>query len=249
MIEFLIVLTLAVMRVQGENQTDPGKRIIGGTEATDGEFPYQASLRANGGSFHFCGASIISDEWVLTAAHCTKAYSNIDDTTVVVGTNSRTNGGTRYKAERVVNHEHYDRRSLENDIALVKVKGKIQFDDKVRKVSLPGSNTEGGLDLVISGWGSTGTKAPERLQKLNVKSLSVRQCQNDLRGYHVTDQQVCAFKANKKGICFGDSGNPLAHNNEVVGIASWVAGCAAGKPDVYTRVYSYRDWIKKTTGI
>lgn len=50
------------------NTSDDGF-IIGGVPAKDGQVPWQVSLQRSSG-FHFCGGSIISDEWILTATHC-----------------------------------------------------------------------------------------------------------------------------------------------------------------------------------
>lgn len=47
----------------------------------------------------------------------------------------------------------------------------------------------------------------------------------------------------------GDSGGPLVANGELIGIVSWGKPCAVGKPDVFTRVYYYREWIKRITGL
>ncbi|CAK1548131.1 unnamed protein product [Leptosia nina] len=239
--------------------SDSESRIIGGEKATDGEFPHQVSLRIKDYRNvwqHFCGGSIISERWVLTAAHCTKPYRQyMDRMRVVAGTNKLNSGGDQYELEKITEHEKYNKPQITYDIAVIKVKKDIKFGEKVGKISLASSNTPGGVELVTSGWGYTNNdrynrKPPNDLQKLTVESLSVSECQKKLEKYKGTpfsDRQICTFKKEGQGICQGDSGGPLVHKGEVVGITSWNIPCGRGLPDVFTRVFSYLDWIKKNT--
>lgn len=52
----------------------PASRIVGGREAERHDWPWQVSLQTTDTSFHFCGASIIGDRWLVTAAHCVEGY-------------------------------------------------------------------------------------------------------------------------------------------------------------------------------
>ncbi|CAK1548128.1 unnamed protein product [Leptosia nina] len=137
-------------RVKDPEESDSETRIIGGEKAADGEFPHQVSLRIknrNNVWQHFCGGTIIAERWVLTAAHCTEPYKQyIDRMRAVVGTNKLDSGGDQYELEKIIEHEEYNKSSLIFDIGVIKVKKDIQFDEKVKKISLPSSNTPAGVE-------------------------------------------------------------------------------------------------------
>lgn len=91
--------------------------------ATDGQAPYQCSIQLR--NYHTCGCAVISDEWVLTAAHCVHGhrlnYSDISLATILVGTNDLESGGTRYKAREYIKHEMQHTPSrFSHDIGLLK---------------------------------------------------------------------------------------------------------------------------------
>lgn len=106
-------------------------RVVGGKDAPDGAAPFQCSLQTN--KRHFCGCSIISDKWILTAAHCLYSSSPIS-VKILVGTVNLKNGGKFYTAERFVLHESYNDPQYAHDIALIRVKETIAFNDKVQPV-------------------------------------------------------------------------------------------------------------------
>ncbi|KAJ2946648.1 hypothetical protein O0L34_g12705 [Tuta absoluta] len=219
-------------------------RIVGGEDAPDGRVPYQVSLRSIFNS-HFCGGSILSKRFVLTAAHCTVGDSPLN-IKVVVGTNSLLVGGDAYSVEEIIVHENYDGQLIMNDVSLLRLTEDIQFNQKVQPIGLPGNNTAGGAALLLSGWGRTSYPGvlPTRLQMINLTALSVESCQQIYNGINpVFASQICSLTRSGEGACHGDSGGPLVENNKVVGIVSWGMPCAVGFPDVYTRVYSFRDWI------
>ncbi|CAH2068280.1 unnamed protein product, partial [Iphiclides podalirius] len=222
----------------------PNPKIVGGENAPEGSIPYQASLRSMSNS-HFCGGTILSDRWILTAAHCT--VGKTDRTMiVVVGTNSLLAGGGQYNVEKIVVHEHYDGVLIYNDVSLVKVATEIEFSERVQPIELPQENTNAGADLLLSGWGRLSYPGvlPVQLQMINLVSLGVEECQKIYEHINpVYDSQICSLTKRGEGACHGDSGGPLVEDGKVVGIVSWGMPCARGYPDVYTRVYSFKDWI------
>ncbi|XP_014369518.2 chymotrypsin-2 [Papilio machaon] len=223
-------------------KSDP--RIVGGEDAPESGIPYQASLRSNYNS-HFCGGSIISQRWILTAAHCTVGKTN-RTMIVVVGTNSLLAGGDRYTVETIIIHEQYNSNLIYNDVSVVKVSSDIEFGDRVQPIHLAYKDTSAGSDLLLSGWGRLSYPGvlPVQLQVINLVSLSVEECQRIYNNINpVYDTQICSLTKKGEGACHGDSGGPLVSDGEVVGIVSWGMPCARGYPDVYTRVYSFKNWI------
>ncbi|CAG5035496.1 unnamed protein product [Parnassius apollo] len=220
-------------------------RIVGGENAPEGGIPYQASLRSMLNA-HFCGGSILSSRWILTAAHCTVGKTN-RTMIVVVGTNSLLAGGDEYSVEDILIHEQYNGNFIYNDVSLIKVSVDIQFSDRVQPIQLPDTNTESGAELLLSGWGRLSYPGvlPVQLQMINLVSLSVEECQDKYQGINpVYETQICSLTKRGEGACHGDSGGPLVEDGKVVGIVSWGMPCARGYPDVYTRVYSFKNWIE-----
>ncbi|XP_017775823.1 PREDICTED: transmembrane protease serine 11D-like [Nicrophorus vespilloides] len=218
-------------------------RIVGGFDAEEGAFPYQVSLRR--GNFHFCGGSILNENWVLSAAHCVVGKSP-ENMSVVVGTNSLSEGGDWYDIEQFIPHSLYSPYSVKNDIALVRLKEPIEFSDKVKPINLPNEDTNE-EDLILSGWGTTTYpgNSPDKLQTINLRSISNVKCAIEHAKNDVFATNICTLTKKGEGACHGDSGGPLVHEDYQVGVVSWGIPCAKGKPDVFTRVYGYLDWIKE----
>lgn len=130
-------------------------RIVGGRDAQVGDAPYQCSIQES--KIHSCGCSIISDKWTLTASHCV-IRRNANALEILVGTNDLSNGGTYYKVERYVTHEEY--RWFANDIAVIRVQGKIEFNNHVQPISIsPAFNDiKDGDELILTGWGNLKVK-------------------------------------------------------------------------------------------
>ncbi|XP_067009566.2 trypsin-1 [Anabrus simplex] len=238
-------------------------RIIGGTQVTPGEFPSQLSLRVEGR--HVCGASIISTNWALTAAHCVRLPNREDvkpsQLTFLAGTVNLdgTNGGTVHQATDIIVHEKYDPLNWWiNDIAVIKVSDAFPINDKtvaVGKLPAFGQTAPDGSEATVIGWGSTviGGGASPKLLKASLSIVNRKACEDDYSSFLVTiySSQICAgVPEGGKGSCNMDSGGPLFVSGEVVGLVSWAYGCAVKNyPTVYTSVAQHRDWITNQTGI
>ncbi|XP_076666967.1 chymotrypsin-2-like isoform X1 [Andrena cerasifolii] len=234
--------TVAVLEASAATINEIPK-IVGGSLAEDGQYPYQASLRYK--NRHFCGGSVLNKRWILTAAHCLSSF-NDTGIAVVLGTNILDDGGDEYQSERVIAHPRYSSALIRNDIGLIRLSKDIAFGDKVKPVSLPNENfSKIDYPAVLSGWGTTSYpgETPNELHHIQLSVIDQRECLN--ASFRVTNDNICTLNKRGEGACHGDSGGPLVADNEQIGVVSWGIPCARGRPDVFTRVYSYSEWINK----
>lgn len=129
--------------------------------APKAQFVYQASLRRINPndrhvSEHFCSGTIISDRFILTAAHCVSKPNGIrpEDLIVVTGATHVRNGGVAYEAERIIIHEEYyeAKQPLRYDIALIETKSPIELSKEVKPVQLEKNWVKSGASGTTSGW-------------------------------------------------------------------------------------------------
>jgi len=229
-------------------------RIVGGEEAIPHSWPWQVSLR-NPSYWHFCGGTIISKRWVVTAAHCVPD-GDASGLTVMVGDHDQdeSDGETRLDVKRIIVHENYNTQNMQNDIALIELDEDVPWGQYVAPACLPSTNVAVDQECVVTGWGETeGTGDSTKLQQVKVPVLSNSECQSSY-GSYITNVNVCAgYDEGGKDSCQGDSGGPMVCRPTGVyvlhGVVSWGAGCAdAGYPGVYARVSELVGWIQEHTG-
>jgi len=243
-------------------------KIVGGITAEVSEYPWQVGLVAVGGNKVYCGGALISDQWVLTAAHCMGSNSF----QILLGehdytTTSETNR-IRSDVASVVNHPSYNSNNYNFDFSLVKLSSPIDFSQNshIRPICLPDddSKTYAGVDAIVTGWGAiaSGGSVSSLLREVTVQVMSNAACKNTAyASSQIKNQMLCAgVNGGGKDSCQGDSGGPLVtsengdgvtpgQNYEHIGVVSWGAGCALSNyPGVYARTTKQLDWIKSTTG-
>uniref|UniRef100_A0A3B3SLZ3 Coagulation factor IX n=1 Tax=Paramormyrops kingsleyae TaxID=1676925 RepID=A0A3B3SLZ3_9TELE len=228
----------------------PSWRIVGGNEVTPGEIPWQVALIDNDKRVIFCGGSILSERWVITAAHCLEKIT-IDSFFVRVGEhNVHRNEGTEddYEISEWQVHNSYNasKSRFNHDIALLRLKTAIVFSDFILPICLgPKKFTEAvlesGIRSLVSGWGRVrfaGAESPV-MQKVEVPYVQRTVCK-DSSSSHISRYMFCAgYLHEHKDACQGDSGGPHASKYRdtwfLTGIVSWGEECAKdGKFGVYT---------------
>ncbi len=234
-------------------------KIIGGSNAVPGEFPHQVSLMFSsdfdsspGLDRHFCGGSIVGDEWVLTAAHCVQSMIGDQEFYSIGAGSIDLNQLEEYKLDGIWIHPKYDGASLDYDFAIIRVNRPL-FDKEIQIVSRADNHfIKAGNVATITGWGvdASGT-IQQILQKVNVKIVSRNDC-NDADSYDgaVTSRMIClGLEVGGKDSCQGDSGGPaltaVANGAKVLfANVSWGFGCAEPeKFGVYGRLIAVRRWI------
>ncbi|XP_053825808.1 enteropeptidase [Vidua macroura] len=234
-----------------------GTRIIGGNDARKEAWPWIVSLH-----FNFqpvCGASLVSDEWLVTAAHCVYGRQlKPCRWQAVLGLYSQSDLAQPPAAvrniDRIIINPHYMKQTKDSDIALMHLQHKVQYTDYIQPICLPEKNQQflPGINCSIAGWGNIRNEGPSSniLQEAEVPLLSNEKCQQWMPKYNITENMLCAgYDMGGIDSCQGDSGGPLTFEDGdkwfLVGVTSFGEGCALPqRPGVYVRVTMFVDWIK-----
>ncbi|XP_046694303.1 transmembrane protease serine 3 [Silurus meridionalis] len=230
--------------------TRPGfrTRIVGGNLSFSGQYPWQVSLQYQ--NLFLCGGSLITNQWIVTAAHCVYGFANPNLWTVRVGiTEQPVSGAADFSVMKIFFNSAYHPESLSYDIALVRLKQPLSFNGQIQPICLP--NYDEGFSSMcwISGWGATKVRGEVSvaLHSALVPLLSIEEC--GIPG--LSAWNICAgYLSGGAGTCQGDSGGPLACQGSVwklAGAASWAQGCGKlNNPGVYTSVTYALPWIHQT---
>uniref|UniRef100_A0A8C3NRY7 Complement C1s n=1 Tax=Cyanoderma ruficeps TaxID=181631 RepID=A0A8C3NRY7_9PASS len=239
-------------------------RIFGGTRAEKGNFPWQVYFddpRASG--------VLISDRWVMTAAHVLEGY---DKPTMYAGVINVRRESLKWEAEKLIPEASFihpdwkeepteTRIDFDNDIALLKLRNPVKMGPNISPICLPGKSPEYELQEgtlgYIAGWGRRERgRLPADLWKAQIPVVNMDKCRSvkpddsdDSIVYIFTDNMICA--GGGKDSCQGDSGGAYAIQDPlnatryyVAGLISWGPKC--GTFGLYTKVVRYLDWIRET---
>ncbi|XP_064078488.1 trypsin-1-like [Macrobrachium nipponense] len=235
-------------------------RIVGGVETEVNEYPWQVGVVYTGSWTVFCGGSIHSEGYVITAAHCVDGtQSSNPPIEVLLGAHDVSAGlplPQRIRVKSIVIHPKYERSNMDNDIAILRLASPAILNDQVNPICLPDANKDfSNVKAIVTGWGNTkeGGGYVSQLQEVQVPTMSNDRCKMAYSPEAITENMICAgYAAGGKDSCQGDSGGPLATEDGgswvLIGVVSWGSGCARPKqPGVYARVTKYVDWIKAET--
>ena len=229
----------------------PQPFIVGGEEVDpacpDCKYPFMVSLQDGG--WHFCGGSLVREDWVVTAAHCVEGTSP-SSINVKIGLHDvdGTSGAITRYVDQIIVHPNYSGWSLDNDYALLHLTQPVTNFEPIQLITENSNDNEPVMSTVM-GWGATSSGGWSSDVLLEVDVPIDDDCGN-YSPSEITNNMVCAGDYNGgEDSCQGDSGGPLIMTNsdgeyELIGIVSWGYGCAeAGYPGVYSKVWSRLDWF------
>uniref|UniRef100_A0A3B3IAQ9 Transmembrane serine protease 5 n=1 Tax=Oryzias latipes TaxID=8090 RepID=A0A3B3IAQ9_ORYLA len=206
-------------------------------------WPWQVSLYYS--SRHTCGGSIITRQWIVTAAHCSlTAVQRWKRSLLSLSAFCFLSANVM---EKIIYNKNYNHRTHDSDIALIKLRTPLNFTDTIRPICLPQYKYDlpGGTQCWISGWGYT---KPD--DEAPVPLISTKKCNSScMYNGEITPRMLCAgYTEGKVDACQGDSGGPLVCQEDtvwrLVGVVSWGTGCAEpNHPGVYTKVAEFLSWI------
>jgi secreted trypsin-like serine protease len=239
-------------------------RVIAGTTAARGAWPWQILMmfdRQPG-----CGGSLISSDWVVTAAHCVFQRESMPYRfSVRVGEHDwfvREGSEVDIQVSQVLRHPMYNPRTFENDVALLRLSRPAQFNQYVQPICLASRDPPVGSNCVLTGWGKIQHPGQmfHLLQQVNLPVQSNRVC--DAKNYrsigiHVRPSMICGGDGGqtRRGGCHGDSGGPFVCNMggrwELHGAVSHGSTtCDSWKAfTVFSRINYLKGWISQMTGV
>ncbi|KAM7150592.1 mast cell protease 1A-like [Macrochelys suwanniensis] len=243
----LVLLPVAFLLPPGSQAGE----IIGGWEAKPHSRPYMAYLNIQRGDQGFCcGGFLVSENFVLTAAHC-----NGDKITVSLGAHNiqkQERSQQKITARRRIPHPQYNRETYNNDIMLLQLGARAKLNRWVGTIALPctSDRVKPGTVCSVAGWGSTSTESdssPEKLQEVDVVVMADAACpripNGPYRKYNTTSMMCVGDPKKGKDSWKGDSGGPLVCGETAQGIVSWGPPTP---PGVYTKVSTFIPWIQAT---
>ena len=217
-------------------------RIVGGQVSKGRPFIAALLYEQSGQLFQYCGASVIGNRWLVTAAHCDVQSG---EHAIIGRADLSKVGGVQLKVVNVYNHPSYNAQTHDNDIAIVRLSGDIPT--AIPRVNIEQVPTDG-TRIVVAGYGLTTEGGSQSLQLREVEVPIVRHDLCKTKYLSLTANMICAGEAGKDS-CQGDSGSALfsEQSNKRIsqyGVVSFGVGCGReGWPGVYSKPIQYSAWI------
>jgi len=243
---------------------DTSTNIYGGKDVIPYSWPWQVNVvyKQKGITQH-CGGTIISNQWILTAAHCFIFEANKTKYEVRLGVFNKTNtdepGQQHREIAELQIHPKWDYPTLSYDIALLKLENPVEFTDHISPICLPTTQDEKlpepGTSVFMTGWGLAETRRDSQtLKQVNNVLISDDECKKAKPKFN-SDMMLCAgSKGRNKSTCSGDSGGPIVFQDprnggrwKQIGVTSW------GEPfclepigyAVYAKISAVVDFVKE----
>jgi secreted trypsin-like serine protease len=215
--------------------------IVGGDEASLADYPYAVYLTDSGGN-QFCGAVIVGQTSVATAAHCALVIQRTQMRVIAGRQDKRAGGGTDTSVSRIWVRPDYSDPGKGDDIAVLTVRGRLPYH--AARIAAHGDSAlyAPGTRATVLGWGRTaaGGNRSDYLRRAVVPLVTDQSCTETYANYDAKSMVCAGYPQGGTDACQGDSGGPLVVGDTLIGIVSWGDGCAkAGRPGVYTRVSTY----------
>lgn len=242
-----IPLLLGLFSVFDVSQTQPVERIVNGDTIDILKAPWQIALLNNFALS--CGGSILSNQIILTAAHCLIGVKP-ENLSVRAGSPIWSHGGQFRLVESFIMHELFDttlsNHDMRFDFGVIRLTQPLTYGPGVHPIQLAQQEPKHGDIGYVSGWGSLSHDyhvQPAKLQGAEVSIYDQATCTTICAQYYmkVSEVNVCTW-GNQKSVGRGDSGGPLVVNGHLAGV---VSGVHANKtPAVFGNVALARDWIQ-----
>nr|ATU82475.1 venom S1 protease 8 [Lethocerus distinctifemur] len=234
-------------------------RIVGGTETGVNEYPHMVAIvniYPSGSISQFCGGALLTENHVLTAAHC--IHEETRPVGILTGEHdlrsfTETPYTQLYSVDKIIPHELYDPVTTKHDIALLVTAKRVAFNFAVGPICLPVAPVTREDEYVkVTGWGDLqyGGAAGTKLMQTWLRIIPLNQCKKRFANIDVlSPTQFCTFGW-KKDSCQGDSGGPVTwldpdtNRYTLVGVVSFGIGCATAYPGVNTDIFPYLGWIQ-----
>ncbi|XP_055607281.1 lectizyme-like [Uranotaenia lowii] len=244
-------------------------KVVGGQEASFGEFPYLVSVQWNFGNeskpVHFCAGTIIARDWILTAAHCRETSFETGWLEIVAGEFDLESADDGFEqrsnvSEFLVHEKRSPGFVGPNDIALIRLQSPVQLNERVSTVRLDWRKTPISGRATLPGWGSISSTIeqiyPAKLHKVELPVFPYDVCLQYFPLFNpLEDTNFCAGEmSGTANACHRDSGGPLIQEVDniatQIGIVSWGAlPCTAYRsPTVITWVAIFKEWVRMKVG-
>lgn len=221
-------------------------RIVSGTTTNIQNAKYTVYLRVNGK--FICGGSLVTVQFVITAAHCVKNL-NPSQLTIVGGATYLSDSGVRRSVHKIITPKEYNSKTYHMDIAVVKLSGNMSGKN-IATIELCKASWKLGDSIDVYGWGAmseSNNRESNQLRTVKVPLVARSKCKDMYkRDGTITETMFCAGDLKGKDSCSGDSGGPAVFQKQLCGVVSWGVGCArTNYPGVYTYIKTVRNFIDR----